>query len=124
MSDRWLRTPATEIAIEEPNNSVRLARLFLMFHRSGVEIPTPDAGNRTSQVVGGMAIFASELAPLTASDLQVLGMSSLVLVARSETGASDIDCRACSFAERLSNASGGCTLVGPLSHLFWAARAW
>ncbi len=72
-------TPAIEIAIEEPNNSVRLARLFLIFHRSGVEIPTTDAGNPTYQVVDGMAIFASELALLITSGLQLPNEQILLL---------------------------------------------
>ena len=43
--------PITEIAIEEPKSSVRLASLFLMFHRSGVEIATALASNRHTYLV-------------------------------------------------------------------------
>lgn len=58
-------------------------RLFLMFHRSGVEVPTTDAGNQTSQVVGGLgisppttlrclphwsALFGGEISPKSPAD--------------------------------------------------------
>jgi hypothetical protein len=44
--------PTTEFAIEEPNESVHLAGLFLTFHRGGVEMPTTYGPQSSNPLIG------------------------------------------------------------------------